>query len=392
MKKQIPCLLLSIGFLAAAGAELVLEDFSRMDGNVWYSFRGGEIRKTPGGALVTQPGMVTRNLPGNWRTRPEWNRFNGIAFKVKGSGSADYGTISLLMEANQFIWYFPLKNRQWQEFRVHFRDFTVYNGSGMSLENRPGSILISGLDRIRFGDRWTIWRNNANREKTSYEVADLRLISDAQPLLPMGKYTPASFQSFQQKMRTGKKVSILCLGDSVTAGTGLKQPDGSRYADLIGKLLREKYGFAGVSTRSRGVGGAISFDINAWVYRDFGQIPDLVTLMVGYNDKSNGVHPEAFRGILNQWIDRVAAVSHGKTAILLITNIPGCGPRYNAQDDYAQVVREVASRRKLPCLDMNRIFKQFRPDEIGSRFRDTAHPNEAGHQIFAENLARLLAE
>jgi len=62
-------------------------------------------------------------------------------------------------------------------------------------------------------------------------------------------------------------VNILCLGDSIPVGTGLRQADGTRYADLPGKFLREQYHFSGASSRSAGVGGSCLFDALTWIDR-----------------------------------------------------------------------------------------------------------------------------
>ena len=395
MKKMMLTLLTGIGIATLCGAELTIENFSSFNAKEWVPFRGGSIKKSSQGALVSQPGIISRRIPGSWKSRKDWNgKYNGIAFRVKGCSSADYGCIALCFQSHAFQFYFPLKSSEWVEYRVHFRDFTVYNASGLILggEKKEGNITIDGLERLRFGDRWTIWHNNAPRKKLTYEIADIRLISDAKVLLDCTKYKTAPFETFRKRLKEGKSVSILCLGDSITAGTAVSNPAVNRYAAQTQKLLREKYGKKLVSVRSLAVGGAILPDVSCWVNRDFEVIPDLVTLMIGFNDKSNGFHREGYGEILDQWIQRVAAKSRGRTAILLLTPIPGNGPRYYSQDDYAGVVRRVAKKYSLPCLDMNKIFKKIPAESFNSFFADTAHPNAKGQKIFAENLASFLMQ
>ena len=137
---------------------------------------------------------------------------------------------------------------------------------------------------------------------------------------------------------------------------------------------------------------SLSFwDAVAWINRDFEEIPDLVTFMCGYNDFSSGMHPEVYRNFLTLLIGRITALSKGKTAIVLFTPIPGCGPRFNAHDLYAQTVREVAEKYGVACFDLNAVFKKkFAVETISDYFRDMAHPNEKGHRIIAENLADFL--
>ena len=392
MKKMMFCVLVCAGTLLLGAADLTIENFKTVDPKDWVPFRGGKIVKAPVGAFVTLPGIVTKRIPGSWRSRKDWNgKYNGIAFKVKGCASNDYGCIALCIQAHTFQYYFPLKSQEWVEYRVHFRDLTVYNASGLVLGGKKeGNISIEALERLRFGDRWTIGHNNARRKNVTYQIADIRLISDAKEQWECGKYKVASYDSFRKQLNGGKKLSILCLGDSITAGSAVFMPSVNRYAAQTQKLLREKYGKKQVSVRSLAVAGAILPDVNSWINRDFEEIPDLVTLMIGYNDKSNGYHREGYGGLLEQWIARVAAKTKGKTAILLITPIPGNGPRYYSQDDYAVVVRRIAKKYSLPCLDMNQHFKTLSPAEFASSYADTAHPNAKGQKFFAEKLAAFL--
>jgi len=67
-------------------------------------------------------------------------------------------------------------------------------------------------------------------------------------------------------------------------------------------------------------------DIRAWVPRDFfGAAPDLLTLWIGYNDKSNAFTRDYFKRSVLEYIDRVCRATHGQTAILLLATGPGWG-------------------------------------------------------------------
>ena len=377
-------------------AEVVIDDFKNFNAKDWKPFRTGKIEKTADGVkILTDGGWVTKTYPGSWKNRPGWDqKYNGIAFKVKGCGSNDYAPISIVLDWSlSFRWYFPLKNTGWQEHRVHFSDFTPAGCYALQISAEPGNLPISAFRGIYFGDRWKTGPNNAKRQPVTFELADIRLISDAKPFFELKKYQPVSLVSFKKRMKTGENVKILCLGDSITAGTGLQHPDGTRYADLTGQLLREKYGYKGVSSKSLAVGGANSWDVVAWLPRNFEEIPDLVTFMCGYNDFSNGMSPDVYRNFLTMWINRVTALSKGKTAIVLFTPIPGCGPRFHAHDLYVQTVRDVAEKSGIACFDLNAIFKkEFTVQMINDFFRDTAHPNEKGHRLIAEKLAEFLSK
>ncbi len=388
-----------ISALLAASAfaeDLVIDDFKNFKQSDWQPFRNGKIEKTAEGAKVTAAGgWVRKFYPGNWKTRAGWDRkYNGIAFKVKGNGSDDYAPINIMVDWSlTFRWYFPLKKTDWQEYRIHFNDFVPAGCYALEISTAPGNLGISAFKGIYLGDRWTIGHNNAKRQPVSFEIADIRLITDAKPVYELKKYQTASWENVKKRMKAGEKVKILCLGDSITAGTALPHPDGTRYADVTGELLRTKYGCKGVTSKSYAVGGADSWDVVGWLQRDFDEIPDLVTFMCGYNDYSNGMAPEVYRKFLEMFIDRVTALSKGKTAVVLFTPIPGCGPRFNAHDKYAKIVRDVAKEYGVGCFDANAVFKKkFTVETMDRVFRDMAHPGPEGHRVIAENLAEFLGK
>ncbi|MBO4632201.1 MAG: hypothetical protein J5858_09785, partial [Lentisphaeria bacterium] len=381
---------------SAFAEDLVIDDFKNFQQTDWKPFGKAKIEKTAEGVKVSATGgWVRKNYPGNWKTRADWDqKYNGIAFKAKGNGSNDYAPINVIVGWSlTFRWYIPLKNTNWQEYRIHFNDFVPAGCYALEISTTPGNMGISGFKGICFGDRWSIWHNNAKRQPVSFEIADIRLISDAKPVYELKKCKTASLENVKKRMKAGEKVKILCLGDSITAGTALSHPDGTRYADVTGQLLRSKYGCKGVTSKSFAVGGANSWDVVGWLQRDFDEIPDLVTFMCGYNDFSIGMSPDVYRNFLEMFINRVTALSKGKTAIVLFAPIPGCGPRFNAHDKYAQVVRDVAKKYGVGCFDANAVFKKkFTVKTMDSVFRDMAHPGPEGHRIIAENLAEFLGK
>ncbi len=378
------------GMLLAA-EELPLADFTKLPVEKWTVFSGEGIRKTAEGIQVIQPGVTGVKIPGNWASRTAWeNKFNGVKFKVKGNGSKDYGCFALIVDVNfPFVIYYPLEKKEWQEYTAHFDDF-VFLGTGIVKLNRPEGALIENLSRLRFGDRWTIIHNNAKRTSATYEISNIMLVSNAVPRLNIPNVKSAPLAEKIRQLKEGKGLNILCLGDSITAGTSLRKPDGTRYADLIAPILMKKYGFRNVTSQSLGVGGATSYEVLPWIDRDFRTIPDVVTLTIGFNDWTHGVTPEAFRENLNQWVTRVSAKTAGKTAIILMTSLPGAGPRYQTQDAFAQVVREVAAKRKIACFDLNAVIKKLGKDKIGTYYADVAHPNERGHELIAEAIADFI--
>ena len=67
-----------------------------------------------------------------------WNRFDGLAFQVKGDGSANFGCIRLQAGSYDKAWVgnFPLQNPAWHEVETAWKDF-VPAGLGVGNSATP---------------------------------------------------------------------------------------------------------------------------------------------------------------------------------------------------------------------------------------------------------------
>ncbi len=350
-----------------------------------------------GAIKVTLPGMVHKKL---WKRYPPlaniaWNKFQGVSFRVKGDGSGQYGCIALCGNSYRswgysYVYFFPLKNTEWHTVTVPWHDF-IPESDKLPIAAR-GSLPPSGIMHIRFGDRWTIGQNNYPIPPHSYCIDQLVLVEK----IPCNMQVPAirPLADAARLLKDKKPITILCMGDSITAGTGLADREHTRYAVQIQKLLRKWFGYDRITVVSHAVGGARMVNARAWLNRDFDGIqPDLVTTLYGYNEKSGGTSVWYFKVSMNDYLDRIARKTGGRAAIMPMTTIPGLRHRYSMMDDYADAVREVAGARGLTCLDLQQIMKtNFNRTTIEPYFHDMAHPNEKGHLFMATQIARFIAK
>jgi lysophospholipase L1-like esterase len=261
------------------------------------------------------------------------------------------------------------------------------------LFNSPSALPPSGIAFIQWGDRWKIAEKNRKIKPFSFVVDDLKLIEEVEPVYEKGKYKAGKLDNALKNLKTGGTFTLFCTGDSITAGSGLRKPDSDRYAVVLQKKLREHFKDAEVKVECKGVGGARVEDLIGWTERDFSEeIPDALTIMIGYNNKSGALPGSGFKKKLNEYIDRVIAKTKGKTAIILIPTIPGRGNRFDMMDDYADAVREIAKERGLPVCDVQKTFKGMGKIKIAEYLADRAHPNPAGHKIFADKIAEFIIE
>lgn len=347
-----------------------------------------------GAVQLTLPGTVKLVLAG--RAVPAmagWDRYQGLSFLIKGDGSENYGCLAVSGGGSDggfsYVTWFPLRDTTWHKVTVGWDELVPENQ--VDPIGTPGALPPSGITELRCGSRWRIGHNNNPLPKVSFGLDQVQL-EESVP----GPAKPPVLRPFAEvvaKLRAKQPVRIQCMGDSITAGTSLPDRDHQRYAVLTGQLLREWLQNDQLVCESRAVGGAKLTDARAWVPRDFdGPPPDLVTVLYGYNDKSNTQTRDYYQRSLNDYLDRIARATNGQTAVLLLTCLPGCGPRWSMLDDYADAVRETAKARGLACFEFQQVMKSIGRDELPQFFADQAHPNVEGHERLAYALASYLVE
>ncbi len=393
MHRAAIALLLLLTCAAAWAQPFLLEDFSdpqaiearapRAYGDTSYAFADGAVSFTnpegKGGAanIPLDPAMLADN--------EAWDACNGVSFMVRGDGSENWSRVAFGNRAHMYVVYFPLADTQWHEVRMHFDE--LVGASMIGPIGSFGALPPSGIRNIQLGDRWYLSWNNSPMPEHSFAIDDVRLIADAPEPLPAPK--PRPLEDVLQLLRDRKPVSIQCMGDSVTAGTGLPDRDTQRYAVLLGQKLRERLGYDEIECYSRAVGGAKLIDARFWSPRDFNGVePDLVTIAYGYNDKSGAYPVGFFAWELGDYIDRIARLTDGGAAVCPITTLPGGGHRFVMLDDYAQAVRDLAAERgDVTCIDLAAEIKPMGRLQWMTFLRDLVHPNIEGHEWLANALA-----
>ncbi len=175
-------------------------------------------------------------------------------------------------------------------------------------------------------------------------------------------------------------VRLLVLGDSLTAGYGLAQPDGFQ-ARLAAALAAD-----GVQVRL--VDGAVSGDTSAgglarldWVLADGA---DAAIVELGANDGLRGSDPAAMEANLNAILDRLAA----RRIRVLLTGMhapPNLGQDYTAGYDAA--FRRLGERKDL-------IYDPFFLEGVAGdpslNQADGIHPNPEGVRRIVARLLPLV--
>lgn len=360
----------------------------------WHKSLGASIAAGDEAGIlkVKLPGTVIRTIAYPWHIRESFLNKKGLAFKIRGDGKDHYIPVRVFFLDTHFRYYtyVPVKGNDWQEVQIAWDDFLCLNDSSFEIGGGHG-IPVSAFCGLGFGDRWQLTYANTPVSPFTFEVKDLRLVENPIPRYRRKKFKTPAVASVIEKMKKRQPVLIYCHGDSITAGTNVKE---KRYANLLQNELSKYYGYDAITVKTIAVGGATSYDLQLWAEKDFsGTVkPDLVTICVGANDINQARPTLSFKASVNDLLDRIITYTDGKTSILLIPTLPGQMWHRNLMDDYAKAIREIALDRNLDLYDLAKDVADIPEKDLKSFFcrNDTLHPSLSGHQFISEKLFSFL--
>ena len=213
--------------------------------------------------------------------------------------------------------------------------------------------------------------------------------------------TTLAFASEPISLKQGDR--IVFLGDSITRGGG--EPKG--YITLIKNKLQEKKSDLGIEVINAGIGGNKVPDLQGRVDRDvIAQKPTIVFIYIGINDvwhgendPSKGTTPEKFAAGIKEVIGKIQQA--GAQVVLCTPSMIGerkaGANKLDAKlDEYSNISRKLTEEMKLPVCDLRNAFvehlKANNPNdkESGILTRDRVHLNDAGNQLVADEMAKVL--
>jgi lysophospholipase L1-like esterase len=190
-----------------------------------------------------------------------------------------------------------------------------------------------------------------------------------------------------------RKLSILAIGSSSTAGAAATSPDRAYPAQLSAEL-RGRFHLE-VEVRNAGVGGEDAEQTLVRLDRILGaQAPDLVIWQVGTNDALMGVDETRFRAEVDAGI--ATAKNHGVPMILMDPQLTRGRERDAGFARYAAIVKDEGARWRTPMVsrfEMMRALAVADPEAWTSMLSgDGIHMNDFGYACLAQSLAEPIAE
>ena len=189
-------------------------------------------------------------------------------------------------------------------------------------------------------------------------------------------------------LKEGCNVTIVALGDSITAGFAVRRG----FPSFWREMLQQKYPEARLELINSGVSGDTTLDGLArldWAVLSYE--PDLVTINFGINDSVLGLGLDEFEMNLVEIVRRIRAGPDSE--ILLLSSQPLETPPYDKiVRDYYQTIERVAKEMDVGFVNVYEAWMERvrAGTPLGSMIiPGLDHPNEAGYRIIAEELMKL---
>ena len=211
------------------------------------------------------------------------------------------------------------------------------------------------------------------------------------------------YSTSRKQEQENRICSVVCIGDSLTYGTGVNDPISQSYPAVLGDILGPGYTVAGY-----GQDGAIvtsgrkrSYDRTDCYKESVVSHADILVVLLGLNDSKEYYWdgPVKFRAQYENLLDSYL-LRDRHTRIMLCTCPEGLyidgqteGPaRFHIEPANARiinkVIREVALDRKLPLVDLAGLAAKH-PEWFAE---DGIHPDAAGYAAMAGMIGVAIAQ
>jgi lysophospholipase L1-like esterase len=322
-----------------------------------------------------------------------WDQAAGLSFWVKGDGSGNWGGLELIdgeTYAHRYGFCFPIDSTEWRKVTMPWRDLIPILSSPLLAPD--GGFRPSAFRNLWFGKRG-YWREAPACSFALDEVAlDPVIEMDARDYPPEAP----GLGRFLAKLKGGKPVTIVALGDSLTDRRHWANRE-KAWVDELAKGIESAYG-AKLTLVNAAIGGTTLSQNLILMPRWLKEAPhpDLVTVWFGYNDWDTGVRKDRLKEYLNLAVDRIRRLTAGSADVLLLTTCPAY-ERWETMSELCQAELEVARDRGAGLADVASAFRRAPSAEEALRLGfwawDKTHLGPAGHDLVAATvLAAIAAE
>lgn len=215
----------------------------------------------------------------------------------------------------------------------------------------------------------------------------------------MPKFDPAALPTTIGKLRDGKPLSIVLLGDSISTGCnasgwGGGAPFQPAYQDLLLQHLKSNYS-ANIQLTNLSVGGKTTPWGISMIDEVASHKPDLVIVAFGMND-SAGLSAEKYGRNTAEMIAKTHALVPDAEFILVATmlgNRDWIRLNHAVFPQFRDALAELC-KPGIALADMTSVWDEFfkRKQDADLTGNGVNHPNDFGHRVYAQVLSALLVE
>lgn len=190
-----------------------------------------------------------------------------------------------------------------------------------------------------------------------------------------------------------KVIKVACVGNSITAGFGLKNPETDSYPAVLGRLLGAEY-----EVRNFGVSASTLLLKSGYPYMKrpayseaLKYEPDIVTIKLGTNDSKpeNWIFGKYFVKDMKTMVKAFRQLK-SKPAIFLCYPATSYEKRWGINNEIVEreiipAINKVAKKYKLTVIDTHRATAGMKES-----FPDGIHPDVEASKVLAQTIYKVL--
>ncbi len=218
--------------------------------------------------------------------------------------------------------------------------------------------------------------------------------------------SPTKLPATKQKLAASDPLDIFVFGDSISSGANCSKslnlaPHSASYPELLVQLVHERFPSSGIRLKNESVGGQSSvFGVRQLpkILKQAGNFHfDLNIIAWGMNDASSRHPSKLFLNNIAKHVKRIRRKNPAAEFILVGSSLPNSAWR-EAQPEllfsYMKCLEELV-RVGRPTIEFANLTTLWRDILARKNYYDLTgnglnHPNDFGHQIYAQVLATIL--
>jgi lysophospholipase L1-like esterase len=319
-----------------------------------------------------------------------WDKAAGLSFWVRGDGTDGFAGMQLIFNEDYAVRYdlaFPVRGTEWTKVVAAWRDFVpVLPGPKSNPLDPVGPNKPSQVSAVWVG-KWWYW---GDYPAVSFALDEIRLEPEID--LDATDYKPAGppLARVAEKLKSGKPVTVVTMGDSLTDVRHWANRT-TNWPAILKAKAKERYG-SEVTVVNPAVGGTQLRQHLVLIPRWLAEAPapDLVTVFFGGNDWEAGMRGEQFHQTVADAIDRIRRATKGKADVLILTTNPSVAA-WDTMAELVEACRKAARDRNAGLADTDTAFHTAgKEDRERLYVNDKVHLGPAGHALVVETVLKAI--